>query len=1181
MAVIVIAGWHAHSRTAIQMFSGLVPMQYNTALCFIALAAAGIGLSTQRRRWMFAGGGFAACMGVAVILEYATGASFGIDTVLFYPWERVLSGDPGRMAFTTSISFALMGGGLAVLALWPDAYGIFGIVNSIPPSLALTSLIGYAFGITFVLPFSLGSQMALHTSLALLVYGVAMLGHAWTRAEHGPDGVPKWSAGIGVALLPVLLVGVGALFPDQSWRAVAINILLALVGLAFITASIIKLTTARVAYKGLLMIAIPLILLLTFVGLAVHLKHQTDAAEVWARQSTDVIAMSQSVSTRTAETESAVRGYVVAGNDMFLGSFTESLASITQTVAGLRAMVGDNRAQAARAASIESLASQRMALLSELVSDMKAGRKTRAEEAIKSGKGFALMTQLAAELALFSREEERLDAERRLILDRTWQRQSWLLVSGTAAAILLASILILMFSTGISARLRQLRDNAVSLGAGQALAPALAGYDEIADLDRVFHEMAESLNADIIDRQRSEKALLESERRFRDLFYHAPVGYHEIDSEGRITCINTTELSMLGYASEDMVGHHVWEFIDVAEVARGTFSKKLAGATPLGTIERSFRRKDGTLVPVQLFDQPLNDPDGRMIGIRATMQDITERKRIAAELEQARDAALESVRLKSQFLANMSHEIRTPMNGVMGMTGLLMDTDLSAPQREYAETIQSSADSLLRIIDDILDFSKIEAGLLRFEKIDFDLRSAVEATVAVLAEKAQGKGLELASLVHAGVPTALQGDPGRLRQVLTNLAGNAVKFTERGEVVVSVTKVSEAGSTVTLRFEITDTGIGISADAQRDLFQAFTQADGSTTRKYGGTGLGLAISKQLVERMGGEIGIDSTPGRGSTFWFTAQFEQQPAPTVVVPIAGGLAAARVLIVDDNATNRRILRHQTNSWGMIAAEAESGESALAVLRAGAAAGQPYDIAILDLMMPGMDGFELATLIKGDSSIAGVALVLLPSFGQRGDGEKARQAGIAAYLKKPVRQSQLYDCLAAVMAGPQEATVAGLPLVTQHSMREAAVSPARAMSSLRILIAEDSIVNQKVALGQLRNLGYDARAVPNGQELLIALEHDDVDIILMDCQMPEMDGFEATAEIRRREGTARHTTIIAMTANALDGDLERCVAAGMDDYLSKPVRPELLQQMLDRWTAPTRPVGRFAFERDRTKA
>jgi CheY-like chemotaxis protein len=500
------------------------------------------------------------------------------------------------------------------------------------------------------------------------------------------------------------------------------------------------------------------------------------------------------------------------------------------------------------------------------------------------------------------------------------------------------------------------------------------------------------------------------------------------------------------------------------------------------------------------------------------------------------------------------------------MTGLLLDTDLSAEQKEFAETIRSSGDSLLTIINDILDFSKIEAGKLNFEILDFDLNNALESTLELLAERAHVKGIELASLIHSDVFTKLRGDPGRLRQVLTNLIGNAIKFTDKGEVVVRTEKVSEADNHIVVRYKVSDTGIGITEKSQKNLFQAFIQADGSTTRKYGGTGLGLAISKQLVELMGGQIGVTSVMGEGSTFWFTARYEKQALQaTVIQPGLTSLKGLHALIVDDNSTNRKILTHQLSSWGMTHDEADSGARALELLQSRAAKGAGYDLAILDLMMPVMDGFELARAIKSNPAISSVALVLLTSFGQRGDGTASREAGVSAYLTKPVRQSQLGDCLASVMdqhAGRNPA-MAGkeAKLVTAHALAEA-----KRVSNKLILLAEDNIVNQRVAVRQLKKLGYRADAVANGLEALEALGRIPYDLVLMDCQMPEMDGYEATAEIRRREGTTKHTPVVAMTAHALDGDRAKCLAAGMDEYVSKPVNPEELGRVLEKLLAPT---------------
>jgi two-component system sensor histidine kinase/response regulator len=631
-----------------------------------------------------------------------------------------------------------------------------------------------------------------------------------------------------------------------------------------------------------------------------------------------------------------------------------------------------------------------------------------------------------------------------------------------------------------------------------------------------------------------------------------------VDLAGSITSWNSGAAAMFGYRPAEALGNALKVAESTAEEDKARMQRLLEGEK--FSYDSRAITKSGTAIDIQVAVAPLLDDNNECIGSISVARDVTQSKRSEEALRLAREAAEAANHAKSSFLARMSHEIRTPMNGVLGMTELLLETGLTSNQRKYAETVQRSGENLLGIINDLLDFSKIEAGKLELEKVDMDLRRTIEDIVDLLAERAHAKGLELACSIPSGLPTHVKGDPLRLGQVLTNLVGNAIKFTEQGAVVIRVAGVEDTGTKVTMRFEVSDTGVGITPEAQSRIFEEFTQADGSTTRKHGGSGLGLAISKQLVEMMGGNIHVESALGAGSTFWFTSNFEKQEsqAREDSAPI-GMLTGVRALIIESTAVNQGILHSQMSNWGMTNRVAETPEQAVELLAQAAARGAPYDIAILDLGLPGLDAIELARTIRARSDIAKLRLVMLTR--RQADIKEAGSVGIDACLAKPVRQTVLYECLVNVMAGQQPEAAA-----TPAPRGPAGVSPAAVRGN--ILLVEDNLINQQVALGILQMLGYGVTVVSNGREALEAHAEGAFDLALMDCDMPEMDGFEATRQIRARERTSgvARLPIVALTANAMAQDREACLVAGMDDHLSKPFSTVTLQAMLNRWMRPT---------------
>jgi signal transduction histidine kinase/CheY-like chemotaxis protein len=582
-------------------------------------------------------------------------------------------------------------------------------------------------------------------------------------------------------------------------------------------------------------------------------------------------------------------------------------------------------------------------------------------------------------------------------------------------------------------------------------------------------------------------------------------------------------------------------------------SPELARGTEWDAVTGRFEIEEPGSVPriAMITSQVIPDSNGDVAGWVGTLADVTTAAGAEAAMSNARDEATAALRLKSDFLANMSHEIRTPMNGVLGMTDLLLETDLDVRQRDYAQTVRNSGEALLTIINDILDFSKLEAGKVELEHIEFEPRVLIDEIVSLLARAAQEKGLALIAAVDGSVPRLVLADPGRVRQVLTNLIGNAIKFTRIGEVVVRAAFLSDGDGDPMIRFEISDTGDGIAEDKLKAIFQPFVQSDTSTSRRYGGTGLGLAISGQLVELLGGQIGVTSTLGSGSTFWFSIRVARATQPTDEALQERDLAGVPVLVVDNNATQRGVVMELLTQWGMTVRCAESGRNALAQLRVAAIHGRPYAVALVDRSLPGMDGLELRNAIVLDPSLT-TEVILVTDQGQEDLGRTAG-AGVGLSLSKPVKQGHLRACLRQAI-GLTDSGLGAAPAT-------AAVGDFSHAHQRRILLAEDNLINQKVALAMLALVGYQVDSVFNGNEAVAAAKAVRYDAILMDIQMPVLNGYEATAAIRANEADDRHTPIIALTAGATRQDRERCLMGGMDNYLAKPMNKDALLAMIEQ--------------------
>jgi PAS domain S-box-containing protein len=880
------------------------------------------------------------------------------------------------------------------------------------------------------------------------------------------------------------------------------------------------------------------VVVVAFAGLLVSTRSFQVAADQ-ARRADALHDATTVIQQRTLDVQTGLRGYLLTGDTGLLRPFDASRRELPGLMARLDAGV-TAPAQRARAAALRTAVGEYVRGFAE---PMRARGATlpRAELRGLFADGERRMDVLRRRATEFASAERRSSDAGLAEADARGQRASRLAVGGLILSSLMLLALAVYLRRSVLGPVRRVAEAAKRLAAGEAGARVpRAGVGEIADLGDAFNTMAETLHA--------RKAALALERdRLAGILRHSPSVITVKDLEGRYLVVNPRWEEVTGMPAADVLGKTDADVVSLEQAAHSRASdlEVIRSGNPV-----DYEAQIGDRV-YHTVKVPLTHRDGSVYGTAVMSSDITDRKRALAE-------AVDASRSKSEFLANMSHEIRTPLNGVIGMTELLLATELGAEQRGYAETAASSGDALLAVINDILDFSKIEAGKLELDSHEFDLRDAVEQTCEMVAPQAHGKGLELLAWIDDDVPAAVRGDRGRLRQILSNLVSNAVKFTSEGEVAVRVRVEEEDGRMRLLRFDVTDTGIGVDPSVLKDLFDSFAQADTSTTRRYGGTGLGLTISRQLATLMGGDVTAESVPGQGSTFSFTVRLALADGgsatrrQTLAVP--EGLHA---LVVDDNTTNRAILDAYLGSHGLRVETAASGPEALALMHGAARNGVPFELVVLDCHMPEMDGLDLAAAIRQAPSLRDARLVMLTSSGDQ--RTQADDLGIDRYLTKPVRRARLLQAVAEALGGIAMPGGDAAPAAAGRSDDHPEVPSGERRL---VLVAEDNAVNQMVIERMLARRGFEVDVAGTGREALAKLPHRPYVAVFMDCQMPELDGYETTAAIRAAERGGPRLPIIAMTAHAMKGDRERCLAAGMDDYLSKPIRADEVDAALERW-------------------